>query len=79
MKTMFCAISLGALFALSPLGAMAQSTGVPEPMQVAQAGTAHAGGGGSHRSHVRHSRNAHRVQARAGAEHVRQMRHPPHN
>ena len=77
MKTMFGTISLGALVALSPLGAMAQSTGSPEPVQVAQAGTAHAGGGGSHSRHMRYSRNAHKEQARAGAEHMRQMRHAP--
>ena len=52
---MFVAMSLGALVALSPLCAMAQS----EPEQVAQAtapsaGTAHAGGGGSHRRHLRY-------------------------
>jgi hypothetical protein len=53
MKRAFVTISLGALVALSPLAAMAQSEGSPQPLKVAQAGTAHAGGGGSH------SRQAH--------------------
>jgi hypothetical protein len=77
MKTMIVAMSLGALVVLSPLSAMAQSTGSPEPVQVAQAGTVHAGGGGSHSRHIRHSRNAHKERARAGAEHMRMMRHAP--
>ena len=59
----FVVIGLGAVIVCSPLAAMAQS--------------AHAGGGGSHSSHVRHSRNAHKERARAGAEHMRTMRHAP--
>ena len=47
MKNSFVAIGLGAVIALAPLAAMAQSA----------TGTAHAGGGGSHRSHLRHSGN----------------------
>jgi hypothetical protein len=77
MKKAFVAMSLGALVALPPLGAMAQSVGSPGPMQVAQAGTAHAGGGGSYKRHMRYSRNASRERARAGAEHMRQMRMAP--
>jgi hypothetical protein len=78
MKTMFFVIGLGALIALPPLAAMAQST----PEQVAQAtptptGTAHAGGGGSHSRHLRHRANQSRERARAGAEHMRQMRMAP--
>jgi hypothetical protein len=76
------AIGLGALIALSPLGAMAQSDGPAQPEQLAQAapppaGTAHAGGGGSHRRHLRHRANQHKERARAGAEHMRQMRMAP--
>jgi hypothetical protein len=75
MVNTFAAIGLGAVIALSPLAAMAQSDG---PMQVAQAApaatSAHAGGGGSHSRHLRHSRNSHKEQARAGAEHMRMMR-----
>ena len=78
MKTTFLALSLGALVALSPFCAVAQS----EPEQVAQAtppsaGTAHAGGGGSHRRHLRHHGSQSRERARAGAEHMRQMRMAP--
>ena len=57
----FVVIGLGAVIVFSPLAAMAQS--------------AHAGGGGPHSSHVRHSRNAHKERARAGAEHMRTMHH----
>jgi hypothetical protein len=64
----FVAIGLGAVIVCAPLAAMAQSA----------AGTAHAAGGGSHSRHLRHSRNAHKERARAGAEHMRVMRqgHP---
>jgi hypothetical protein len=57
------AISLGAMIACAPLAAMAQS--------------AHAAGGGSYNKHMRHSRNASRERARAGAEHARAAR--PHH
>ena len=57
------AIGLGAVIVCAPLAAMAQ--------------TAHAGEGGLHSRHMRYSRNAHKEQARAGAEHMRQMRHAP--
>jgi hypothetical protein len=82
MLNTFVAISLGALFALSPLTAVAQSEGPAQPQQVAEAapaatGTAHAGGGGSHRRHLRHRANTHKERARAGAEHMRQMRMAP--
>jgi hypothetical protein len=79
MKT-FAAIGFGAVIAFSPLAAMAQSDGTPAPMQVAQATTgspAHAGGGGSHSRHLRHRANTHKERARAGAEHMRQMRTAP--
>jgi hypothetical protein len=73
------AIGLGAVVTLAPLAALAQTEGAAQPMQVAQAATptpnsAHAGGGGSHRRHLRHSANSHKERARAGAEHMRQMR-----
>lgn len=77
----FVAISLGALLGLSPLAAMAQSDGSAQPMRLAQAApapsSAHAGGGGSHSRHLRHSRSTHKDRARAGAEHMRQMRTAP--
>ncbi len=57
----FVAITLGAVIVGAPLAAMAQ--------------TAHAAGGGSYNKHMRHSRNASRERARAGAEHVRTMHH----
>jgi hypothetical protein len=59
----FVVIGLGAVVVFAPLAAMAQS--------------AHASGGGSHSRHMRYSRNAHKERARAGAEHVRTMRHAP--
>ena len=67
MKNTFVAIGLGAVIALSPLAALAQSA----------TATAHAGGGGSHRSHLRHSGTTSRERARASAEHMRTMRHAP--
>jgi hypothetical protein len=47
MKTLVV-LGLGAVIVFSPLAAMAQSA------------TAHAGGGGSHSRHMRHSSNAHK-------------------
>jgi hypothetical protein len=77
MVKTFDAIGVGALVFLSPLAAIAQSDGPAQ--QVAQAtpavtNPAHAGGGGSHRRHLRHNANTHKERARAGAEHMRQMR-----
>jgi hypothetical protein len=70
------AIGLGAVVTLAPLAALAQTEG--QPVQVAQAAapanSGHAAGGGSHRRHLRHSANTHKERARAGAEHMRQMR-----
>jgi hypothetical protein len=82
MVNTFVAIGFGALVALSPLAAIAQTDGAAQPMQVAQAApatpnSAHAGGGGSHRRHLRHNANTHKERARAGAEHMRQMRMAP--
>jgi hypothetical protein len=81
LKT-FAAISFGAFVAVSPLAALAQSEGPAQPERLAQAatapsGTAHAAGGGSHRRHLRHRANTHKERARAGAEHMRQMRMAP--
>jgi hypothetical protein len=56
----FAVIGLGAVIVCAPLAAMAQS--------------AHAAGGGSYNKHMRHSRNASRERARAGAEHARAAR-----
>ena len=55
------AIGVGAVIVCGPLAAMAQS--------------AHAAGGGSYNKHMRHSSNASRERARAGAEHARTARH----
>ena len=75
MMNTFVAIGLGAVIVFSPLAAMAQSEGSPQPLQVAQAGTAHPGG--SHGRQMRHRANTHKERARAGAEHIRQMRMAP--
>jgi hypothetical protein len=82
MVNKFAAIGLGAVIALSPLTAIAQSDGPAQPMQLAQAapaatGAAHAAGGGSHRRHLRHRSNMSRERARAGAEHMRQLHMAP--
>lgn len=78
LKT-FVAIGLGAVIALPPLAAIAQTEGPAQPEQLAQAapGTAHAAGGGSHRRHLRHRANQSRERSRAGAEHMRQMHMAP--
>jgi hypothetical protein len=60
----FVTVTLSALIVCVPLAAMAQ--------------TAHAAGGGSYNKHMRHSRNASRERARAGAEHARAARHHHH-
>ena len=79
MQKTFVTMSLGALVALSPLVAMAQSDQPAQPVQVAQASTnsAHAAGGGSHRRQLGHIANSYKERARAGAEHMRQMRMAP--
>jgi hypothetical protein len=79
MMDRFVAMSLGALVALSPLLAMAQSEAPAEPVQVAQASTtaAPAAPRGSHRRHLRNQGNLSRERARASAEHMRQMRMAP--
>ena len=59
----FVVIGLGAVIVFAPLAAMADSV--------------HAGRGVSHSRHIRHSRNAHKERARAGAEHMRMMHHAP--
>ena len=61
----FVAIGLGAVIVFAPLAAMAQS----DPLT--RAGAALTA------RHMRHSRNAHKERARAGAEHMRTMRHAP--
>jgi NAD(P)-dependent dehydrogenase (short-subunit alcohol dehydrogenase family) len=59
----FCRDRLSAVIVFAPLAAMADSV--------------HAGRGVSHSRHIRHSRNAQKERARAGAEHMRMMRHAP--
>ena len=70
MMNKLVAIGFGAVIALAPLAAIAQT--VPPPTN-----SAHAGGGGSHGRHLRHTANTHKERARAGAEHMRQMRMAP--
>ena len=67
MKRTFVTISIGALIALSPLAAMAQSEGSPQPLKVPRPAQPTAGGGGSHSRHMRHRANTHKERARAGA------------
>jgi hypothetical protein len=81
MANKLVAIGLGAIMVLSPLAAVAQIDGADQPIRVAQAApaatSAHAGGGGSHRRHLRYHGSQSRERARAGAEHMRQMRMAP--
>jgi hypothetical protein len=76
MLNRFAAIGLGAVIALSPLAALAQTD-----QQLAQAAPAAGAPGatpapsGSHRSQMRNRANTHKERARASAEHMRMMRH----
>jgi hypothetical protein len=67
-------IGLGAVITLAPLAALAQTEQLAQAVPAATRNSAHAGGGGSHGRHLRHRANTHKEQARAGAEHMRQMR-----
>jgi hypothetical protein len=64
-------ILLGAIAAFAPLPAFAQTT--PSGASTVHHPTAH-GRTGSYRSQMRQRGNLHKERARAGAEHVRQMR-----
>jgi hypothetical protein len=79
MLTKFVAIGLGAVIGLAPLAAVAQTEQLAQaaPAAAPAATPAHAAGGGSHRRHLRHRSNQSRERARAGAEHLRQMRTAP--
>jgi hypothetical protein len=76
MVNKLAVIGLGAAIALAPLAAVAQTEAPDQPVQVAQS-SAHAGGGGSFKRHLRYRNNQSRERARAGAEHMRQMRMSP--
>jgi len=67
MLKAFAAASFAALVAALSLPASAQSTGAPSAEQAHRPT-------GSYRSEMRKRRNTHKERARAGAEHVRQMR-----
>jgi hypothetical protein len=75
MINTFAAIGLGAVVALAPLAAHAETYQLAQ-VAAAPAATSHTPTG-SHRSQMRHRSNLHKEQARAGAEHMRKMRHPP--
>jgi hypothetical protein len=64
-------ILLGAIVAYAPLPAFAQTT--PAGASTVHHPSAHQRTG-SHRSQMRQRGNLHKERARAGAEHVRQMR-----
>jgi hypothetical protein len=74
MLNKFAAIAFGAVIALSPLAALAETD-----QQVAQAAPA-AGASpsatppGTHRSKMRHMSNTSKERARASAHHMQQMR-----
>jgi hypothetical protein len=78
MLNKFAAIALGAVIALSPLAAFAETD-----QQLAQAAPAATGTSsatapsGSFKSQMRHRSNMSKERARASAEHMRKMRHTP--
>ena len=74
MLNKFAAIGLSAVIALSPLAALAgtdEQLAQAAPAAGAPSSTAPTG---SYRSRMRHNSNTHKERARAGAEHMRQMR-----
>ena len=71
MLKFLAAIVLGAALASSPLASVAQTT--PAGASATHHAQAHRPTG-SYRSEMRHRGNLHKDRARAGAEHVRQMR-----
>jgi len=70
------AFGVVAATALAPLAAVAETDDPSQPIQVAQS-SAHAGGGGSFKRHLRYRNNQSRERARVGAEHMRRMRMAP--
>jgi hypothetical protein len=71
MLKFIASIALGAALAFAPLPAFAQTT------QTGASAIHHPHAHrptGSYRSQMRHRSNTHKERARAGAEHVRQMR-----
>jgi hypothetical protein len=71
MLKFLASIVLGAALASSPVASVAQTT--PAGASAVHHTQAHRPTG-SHRSQMRHRSNTHKERARAGAEHVRQMR-----
>ena len=72
MLNKLAAIGLSAVITLSPLPAVAEAY-----QQLAQAAPA-AVPTGSYGSQMRHRSNLSKERARASAEHMRKLRHPPH-
>jgi hypothetical protein len=70
-------IGLGALFALAPLPALAQTNppAAPGATSASQSHATAATRSGSYRSQMRHRNNQARERARATAEHARKVRH----
>ena len=71
MLKFLASIALGAALASSPLVSVAQTT--PAGASAVHYPQSHQSTG-SHKSRMAHRRNLHKERARAGAEHVRQMR-----
>jgi hypothetical protein len=71
MLKFLASIVLGIAVAASPLASVAQTT--PAGASAMHHTQTHRPTG-SHRSQMRHRSNMHKERARAGAEHVRQMR-----
>ena len=78
MVNMFAAFGLGALVALLPLAALAQTDGTAQPMQVAQAAPAASFGPRRRRRVAQKAfapqRNTRQGEGKGGRRHMRQMR-----
>jgi hypothetical protein len=72
MLNRFAAIGLGAVVALTPLAALAQTD---QAAPAAGAPSATSAPSGSYKSQMRHRANTHKERARASADHMRMMRH----
>ena len=66
-------LGVGAVLALAPLSALAQTDQSTAPAAPGASATRAAAPSGTHRSQMRHRNNISRERARASAEHMRHM------
>ena len=69
-------LGVGAVLALAPLSAFAQTDQSTAPVAPGASATPAAAPSGTHRSQMRHRSNMSKERARASAKHMHHMRHP---